>query len=193
MSAFHDIEREAIEREGDESDLRHELRRLGVATLLVDLGLISSARGYIDAGRFEPHPDGPLAAAVHVRTGRGPCVGGVPFWWVLHGPQRDVVAVDLRDPTRFGLLGGWADWIGAAPLQAMAEPVVIHRDPIAWLRAGCQGIALLTRDQRARQRILGEFRRLAAADLDHGLELRRVLELPPQGQPEILVRAELGA
>jgi hypothetical protein len=189
MTAYHDIdEREAIQAEGDDSDLRHELRRLGIATLLVDLGLIAPVRGHIDAGRFEPHPDGPLTAAVHVRTGRGPCVGGVALWWVLHGPQRDIVAIDLRDPARFGLLGGAADWVGAVPLQVMAEPVVIHRDPIAWLRARCQGVALLTRDERARQRVLREFRRLAAADLDHGLELRRVLELPPQGQPGIFVQ-----
>jgi hypothetical protein len=121
-------------------------------------------------------------ATVPVRIGRRPAVGGVVAWWPLHGPQRDVLAFDLADPSRAGLELGASDWLGAAD----EEFAQIWRTPVDWLRAHCSGLVLLGRDDLTKQRVLRHFRSVGAVDAEHGHELRRLVGIPLPG-PEVLV------
>ena len=68
-------------------------------------------------------------------------------------------------PGLWALRLGHATVLGAIPPQYMAPPPVrVHRDITAWLRAGCNGIVLLTRDQDEAQRILRQIHRIDYED-----------------------------
>jgi hypothetical protein len=67
--------------------------------------------------------------------------------------------------------------LGAIPPQYLEpEPVRVHRDVAAWLRAGCAGIVLLTRDGAAISRILSQVQRADYEDAAHAAELSRILQ-----------------
>jgi hypothetical protein len=68
-------------------------------------------------------------------------------------------------PGLWALRLGHATVLGAIPPQYMAPPPVrVHRDIAAWLRAGCNDIVLLTRDQDEAQRILRQIHRIDYED-----------------------------
>jgi hypothetical protein len=82
-----------------------------------------------------------------------------------------------------------AQVLGAVEAQIVGpEPVPIRRTPLAWLRAGGDGLCLLTRDPAETQQVLGWCWALAAADLDHARALRRVVDRPYPPKP-IYVRS----
>jgi hypothetical protein len=55
--------------------------------------------------------------------------------------------------------------LDAIPPQYLEpDPVRVHRDVAEWLRAGCSGIVLLTRDRNKAQRVLRQIHRVDTAD-----------------------------
>ena len=56
-------------------------------------------------------------------------------------------------------------------------PVQIHRTPMTWLQAGCDGLVILysatARDE------LWDVRELRGEDFDHGQQLRAMMRVPP--------------
>jgi hypothetical protein len=84
-----------------------------------------------------------------------------PFATVQTGPIIDLAAT-TRSPVAPGpwaLRRGLATVAGAIPPQYMdPEPVRVHRDIAAWLRAGCRGIVLLSDDPDEVQRVLCQIR-----------------------------------
>lgn len=86
------------------------------------------------------------------------------------------------------------DWFlrtGAATTLGRVEtflpdvPTRVFRTPLSWLVGGCQGICLLTHDPAEQQAILLSLRAIRAEDIDHTLELQRILKRPPANLPEI--------
>ncbi len=106
----------------------------------------------------------------------------------------DLIAVALRPPHGWRLRRGAATLLGLheierrslAPARAWHRdlldgptdhPLVIHRAPIGWLRAGCRGVVVL--DWRAAAvDLLGLWTAIVAEDVGHGLEIRRRLTRP---------------
>jgi hypothetical protein len=73
-------------------------------------------------------------------------------------------------PGRWALRRGRGAVLGAIPPQYLEpEPVRVHRDVAAWLRAGCTGVVLLTRDPAAAGRILSQIQRIDYADSAPGI------------------------
>jgi hypothetical protein len=107
---------------------------------------------------------------------------------VVHGDDAetpvDLVAWERGRPDRVLRCLATGIALGACQIQNPAsyfagKPLQIHRTPLAWLRAGCQGIVVLSADgvldRLDRLPPRPEPYRLLAEDLDHGVELRRLL------------------
>lgn len=91
----------------------------------------------------------------------------------------DLVAFDVADPTIFGTLEGCGVLLGADQIENPSSylggrPLLVHRTPLSWLRAGCQGIVVLD-ERRAAARLAGALGNLLAEDLDHARELHRLM------------------
>lgn len=90
-----------------------------------------------------------------------------PWATIRMGVIIDLVAIfSLNPPLQWALHRGAAVVLGAIPPQYLEpEPVRVHSDVGAWLRAGCDdGIVLLTRDLDMTRQVLGQISRIAAAD-----------------------------
>jgi hypothetical protein len=89
-----------------------------------------------------------------------------PFWAIRTGPIIDLAAAySPAAPGPWALRRGRATVLGAIPPQYLEpDPVRVHRDVAEWLRAGCSGIVLLTRDRNKPQRVLRQIHRVDTAD-----------------------------
>ena len=92
----------------------------------------------------------------------------------------DLVAVDARRPARFArfLKRGWAlgeHWLNS-PWQAV-EPMIIRRTPLRWLKEGAEGLVIL--DWTTAREELQHVDTIIAEDLQHGREIRRLMQHPP--------------
>src|SRR5262249_31201106 len=93
---------------------------------------------------------------------------------VLSGAIIDLLAFHARYPHRWALRRDAAEWLGAIEPQYFApEPVHVWRSPLAWLRAGCQGIVILSRDAASACR-----GGIIAEDAEHAAELGGILARP---------------
>ncbi|WP_395664217.1 hypothetical protein [Aestuariivirga sp.] len=105
--------------------------------------------------------------------------------WPLNAPGEFVTAMGLNDG---------ADVLGPVNMVRRAGvPLVLHRTPLAWLQAGCQGCVPLK--PGARHWLAKAGGPFVVEDVDHGLELRDLLE-DRDRRHEILVpsqRAEVAA
>ncbi len=103
----------------------------------------------------------------------------------------DLVAVGLKAPNRWALRVGAASVLGAIEPQLglFANPVPVHRDVLAWLRSGCRGIVLLTRDPHEAGRILRSITVPQAEDEHHKAEIDRLLTMPFPLRSAAVVRA----
>ena len=108
---------------------------------------------------------------------------------ICRGPVYDLVAFSPFAPNCWALRLGLASLLGAiAPQCFEPEPVPVHRDVAGWLRGGCSGIVLLTRDPHARARILRQIAHIEAEDDQHAAELRWLLALPAPVHSVVMVR-----
>ncbi len=91
---------------------------------------------------------------------------GDPLAVITTGPFIDLAGAYLAAaPGPWALRRGHAMVLGAIPPQYFEpEPVRVHRDVAAWLRAGCRGIVLLTRNRAAVGRILSQIERVDFED-----------------------------
>jgi hypothetical protein len=107
---------------------------------------------------------------------------------VSAGAVVDLVACHPQSP-RHALRAGQALTLGAIDLQSWhPDPVRVHRTVNAWLRAGCTGIVLLTRDPYEASRVLREIHTIEAEDRQHARELKRLLRTPPPIHTQITIR-----
>lgn len=118
------------------------------------------------------------AAVVHVATNDN---GETPVdlvAWTRERPQR--VFQSLGAVEALGV-----DQIGNPASYFLSKPLVVHRHPLNWLRAGCDGIvifdarAVSARLERLPPRLEGYD--LAADSIEHGRELQRILSPLPKG------------
>ena len=130
-------------------------------------------------GRFEFAEDGQPAIII-------PCYDGLPFILDANAERHvehivDLVAVDLDHPDRHWRRRGEAVILGAAYLDLAAEaaaPLSVFSNPLAWLRAGGDGIVML--DWAWAPDLLLGFD-LIAEDVELGNQLEKAL------RPEIWV------
>ena len=89
-----------------------------------------------------------------------------PFWAIRVGPIIDLAAAYAATaPGPWALRRGRGAVLGAIPPQHLEpEPVRVHPEVAAWLRAGCTGIVVLTRDPEKVARALGQIQRIDYGD-----------------------------
>lgn len=102
------------------------------------------------------------------------------------GGGSDLLAFHPATPDAWALREGNATMLGRIEPFLPDAPTRVWRTPLAWLRGGCRGICILTRDPSERQDILLRCRGIAAEDIDHAIDLRRLAERPLR-TPEIIV------
>lgn len=85
--------------------------------------------------------------------------------WPIHAPECFTTVMGLNDG---------ADVLGSVNMvQRGGAPLKVYRTPLAWLKAGCDGCCPLKPGARHwLKRAGGPF---AVEDVDHGLELRKLL------------------
>jgi hypothetical protein len=144
--------------------------------------------------RYEPDPAGKPAWVLPI------CVRdlvhpewietGEPETVVSKGATVDLITFTPMAPGRWALRLGEAPVLGAIEPQYLGPaPVPVHRDVTDWLRAGCRGIMLLTRDPCEAGRILRQCETVEAEDVVHAAELRHLIERPPYIDTSVIVRA----
>ena len=112
-----------------------------------------------------------------------------PLTVVSTGAVIDLLAFHPDYPRRWPFRLGNAAVLGAIEPQYLDPgPATVHRDVTDWLRSGCGGIVLLTRDPVETGRILRQGAAIEAEDQVHAAELRRVLVPPPLRLPAVTVR-----
>jgi hypothetical protein len=100
------------------------------------------------------------------------------------GALIDLLCFHPSAPSHWAQRRDTARWLGATPPQFLAPlPVRIRRSPTSWLRAGCDGLCILTRERREMQGILLRFPAIEAEDPEHAQELQRIRDLPFPGPP----------
>lgn len=163
-------------------DHRTELIAAGILVEIIELyPLIGTASVRLQGRLYEPAPDGRPAyiTPVLVADPASPETPA-PGTYACHlGEIVDLVAWHPAYPERWALRVGAASWLGCIEPQYMdPEPVCIRRSPLAWLRAGCDGLAILSRDPADAYRLLTGCARLVAEDRTHATELRRLVRQP---------------
>jgi hypothetical protein len=101
------------------------------------------------------------------------------------GEIRDVIAWQPRT----GTLASWVGRVSMLGEEQVFGPrivaaLLVHPDPLAWLRNSRCGVVIVDRPRAAD--LLRDAGTLIAADITHGRDLRRTLEIPP---PRIVVAA----
>jgi hypothetical protein len=91
----------------------------------------------------------------------------------------DLVAWPLERPHQFATALGRARGLGLQCVLNPAsyfggKPLQVHQTPLAWLKAGCEGVVIL-REESAFSWLAAARGNLAAANFDHGRELARLL------------------
>ncbi len=143
-------------------------------------GLLGFARVMIERGMYQPCPGGEPALIIACRgNADGDVEADDPFALVTGGPLLDLIAVPFKRPQAWAARIGSATFLGACEPQFVSPPPVpIWRNPINWLRAGCDGVVSLTDNPREQQHLLLRFRTLGAEDIAHRAELQRIVSRP---------------
>jgi hypothetical protein len=98
---------------------------------------------------------------------------------IAEGDVVDLIAVDPDTPECWSLRTGAAVVLGAVEDQIfLPHPVPVWRTPVAWLRAECHGLVLLTDDPSEAGRILRQIDAIIPEDAAHGVQLQRWLTTP---------------
>lgn len=161
-----------------------QLRAAGVDLMDIRLGLVGVTRGRLANLHqlFESDDSGALAYVTPVRVDpfhplsiESPRAASA----VRVGDIVDIVAWHPAFPGKFALRVGAATALGLIEPQYLEpDPVRIHRGPLGWLRAGCQGLAPLSSTPADVYRLLTQCRAIVAEDREHAQALRTMLERP---------------
>jgi len=119
-----------------------------------------------EPAQFDFTPEGVPCAVIEVLDENAETVIDLVAW-PLHASERLATAVGEADMLGIPCMRNPATYVGGRPLR-------VHRTPLGWLKAGCQGCVVLNRDWG------GYWLRqapgpLLAENLAHGRELRRML------------------
>jgi hypothetical protein len=153
--------------------------------------LVGIAGMRIKNGLYEPAPDGRPAYVTPVLVG-DPVSPETPdpLVYARHlGDIVDLVAWHPKHPQAWPLRLGAATWLGCIePQYCNPDPVVVRRSPLAWLRARCDGLVILSSDPADAYRLLSGCCEIAAEDHQHAAELRKLVRRP-WSLPRITVAA----
>ena len=91
----------------------------------------------------------------------------------------DLVAWPVNRPEKFATAFGYAEALGLAQVcdpetYVDGQPLRIHQTPLAWVKAGCNGVVIL-RETSAFLWLPRALGNLAAEDLAHGQRVARLL------------------
>lgn len=161
---------------------RVELLEHGVpADLIGRYSLIGAARIRINAGLYDPVPDGRPAfiTPALIDNPLTPEAADPLACARVTGDLVDLVAWHPRHPSRWALRVGSATWLGATEPQYMEpDPVAVRRSPLSWLRADCDGLVILSTEPAEAYRLLSSLHAIIAEDAQHVAELRRLVRQP---------------
>ena len=163
-------------------DNRAELIGAGVAPEMIDrYPLIGVSRMQVSGGLYQPEAGGRPAYVTPVLIA-DPVSPETPHRLVYArhlGECVDLVAWHPRRPDRWALRVGAATWLGCIEPQYMdPDPVALRRSPLAWLRAGCDGLVFLSADPADAYRVLTGCHEIVAEDQQHATELRKLVRRP---------------
>ena len=147
------------------------------ALILECAQIIGCARVLVEGSRFIPDSDGAPAFITPVVELRG---GDTEQIADRHsGETVDLVAWHPAHPERWALRTGIGRCLGYVAWWQAEKPTRVWRSPLAWLRARCDGIVLLTTETEERHSILMQLRGgIVAEDRRHAAELRAICERP---------------
>lgn len=171
-------------------DLR-PLIAAGVTEETIDTLAVAIARITVDGLTYQPDPGGGFAYLIAVRVDNPLTPEAAdPGETVRSGDIVDLVAMHPAHPLRWALRRHTAEWLGAIEPQYLdPNPVPLRRSPLAWLRAGGQGLVVLSRGRADAYRIMTGCRGgILAEDAGHAAELRSILA-QPWPTPQIIVPA----
>lgn len=116
--------------------------------------------------RFEFDDNGDLGFVCHAFAADGETVTDLVAWPLEH-PECPLAMFG-----RCGLLGLWQ--ANAPGTYFMGGSLLLHRTPLAWLQAGCDGAAIVDRYLAGRQ-LLETPGRIAVEDREYGREIAALL------------------
>jgi hypothetical protein len=163
----------------------------GIPQRAINLGWVGVLPCLVERERFQPYDDGKPLAIVPVKVDADQLTAEhpEPEDVLSHGEIVDLVAFRLSDPGKWWSRTGAASWLGCIrPQLFMPDPVNVWRSPLSWLQNSSTGIVPLARDHHSRWSVLAGLGSIIAESIQHGDELRRVLERPFP-IPKIYVRA----
>jgi hypothetical protein len=166
------------------------LRAAGIGGHALAAAAPAVSRIAITGDSYVPDPEGGVAYLLPVRVDDAISPEAAdPAETIRSGAIADLVAMHPRHPDRWALRVGAAEWLGAVPPQYLdAAPVPVWRSPLGWLRGGCIGLVILSRERASAYRLLADLQGdIIAEDARHVAELRAILA-QPWPLPRILVR-----
>jgi len=187
-----DLDAEYLAALADTSPLRRrQLQDAGVPQRALDLAVPAFAR-VRPVGRllFQPDPDSEFGAwVVPVRVEYPDTPESTdPEAAIAAGDIIDLVAFEPQMGPHWALRTGNAEWLGAcSPQYLEPAPVILHRAPLDWLRAGCEGLVCLVRQPLEILRFLIRFATVLVDDCAHAAELQAILDRPFLS-PKILIQ-----
>ena len=92
----------------------------------------------------------------------------------------DLLAWPLAEPADFATAVGNADIVGAANMRSTTrhpfhQPLLVHRTPLDWLKNTCRGCVIVNAEH-AGHWLRKCNRQILAEDLEHGRELKEILQ-----------------
>jgi hypothetical protein len=110
--------------------------------------------------------------------------------WVTDNQVVDLVAFRPAEPSRWWVRTGFATCLGEWSIPTLSDdPVHVWRTPLAWLRAGTSGICIL--DPSAARDVLLRCSAIVAEEVEHGREIRAIMQTSPIALPPIFVTETL--
>jgi hypothetical protein len=170
-------------------DLR-PLLAAGISPRTIAMVTPAFSRIAVDGYTYQPDPAGGAAIVLPVRVESWVTPEAAdPLKTLRDGAIVDLLAFHPAFPLRWALRRDAAEWLGALEPQYLdPETVCVRRSPLAWLRAGCRGLVVLSPEPAARYRILAECRGgILAEDNEHAAELMATLAWP-RSAPRVIVR-----
>lgn len=174
---------------------REHLRPLlaaGVSPEAIAAATPAIARITVAGDIYQPDRAGGIAFLVPVRLDHPVTPEAAdPAETVRAGAIVDLLAFHPTHPHCWALRCDAGEWLGAIEPQYLnPPPVPVWRSPLAWLRAGCRGLVILSTASADRYRVLAGCRGgVVAEDAGHAAELRATLTRP-WPIPRIIVRTE---